>query len=147
MSERTDTLSDTDAVLAANEAFYEAWEAGDKALVRSMWLESEDVACVHPGIDPEIGAVMLSTFDEVVDQVKGTGTQFFVSEVEVSVVGDVARVVCVENCVTTLPAELQLVDYSRLGTTNLFRRTPEGWRIWHHHAGPVVPVLRPESGE
>ncbi|WP_161962304.1 nuclear transport factor 2 family protein [Nocardioides speluncae] len=133
-----------EAVIAANEAFYEAWEAGDKAQLRSMWLDSDDVVSVHPGVDPEAGDVMLATFDELVDQVNGTGTQFFVSEVSVAVVGDVARVVCVENCVTTVPTELQLVDYSRLGTTNLFRRTPDGWRIWHHHAGPVVPVLRPE---
>lgn len=138
LSERTGTgiRTDVEAVLAANEAFYEAWEAGDKAELRSMWLESEDVVSVHPGVEPQTGAEMLDTFDELVDQIKGT--QFFISDVSVSVTGDVARVVCVENCVTTLPLELRLVDYSRLGTTNLFRRTPQGWRLWHHHAGPVV---------
>lgn len=136
MSERTGTLPDVEAVLAANEAFYDAWEAGDKAGLRSMWLDSDDIVSVHPGLEPQVGSEMLEIFDELVDRIQGT--QFFISDVSVTVAGDVARVVCVENCVTTLPLEMRLVDYSQLGTTNLFRRTPEGWRLWHHHAGPVV---------
>ena len=31
------------------QAFYEALEAGDADLVADLWLDDEDVCCVHPG--------------------------------------------------------------------------------------------------
>ena len=33
----------------------------------------------------------------------------------------------------------------RAVATNVFRRTPEGWRLWLHHASPVLTRELPEE--
>lgn len=38
------------------QAFYEALEAGDADLVADLWLDDEDVCCVHPGGPRLVGA-------------------------------------------------------------------------------------------
>lgn len=73
--------------------------------------------------------------------------QFFLTDVKVSLAADTALVTCTENILSGGPAE----DGADLGplvgqlvvATNVFRRTPDGWRIWSHHGSPVLA----ETGE
>ena len=67
---------------------------------------------------------------------------------EVAVDGDVAVVTCTENILTGVPggrrataAAAALVG-GRVVATNVFRRTPDGWRLWVHHASPVLARTR-----
>jgi len=65
--------------------------------------------------------------------------QFFLTDVDVQVSGDVAVVTCSENILTPGPADADAVfGGSRAVCTNVFRRTPAGWRMWIHHASPVL---------
>jgi len=67
--------------------------------------------------------------------------QFFLTDVEVSVIEDVASVTCTENVLTgdetTGP---DAFGGAKAVATNVFVRTPEGWRLWIHHASPVLSV-------
>ncbi len=47
-------MTDTDAILAANAAYYEAFVAGDFARMSAIWAD-EDVSCIHPGWPVLIG--------------------------------------------------------------------------------------------
>ena len=47
-------MSDTDAILAANAAYYRAFSTGDVAAMSRIWAD-EGVSCVHPGWTPLIG--------------------------------------------------------------------------------------------
>ncbi|MGW3560302.1 nuclear transport factor 2 family protein, partial [Streptomyces sp. NPDC000963] len=78
--------------------------------------------------------------------------QFFLTDLHVSLAGDTALVTCTENILSGGPAE----DGAELGplvgqlvvATNVFRRTPDGWRIWSHHASPVLAETDdPDSAE
>jgi ketosteroid isomerase-like protein len=66
--------------------------------------------------------------------------QFFLTDVEVGVDGDAAVVTCTENILTGGPEDDD--PGSLVGglvvATNVFRRTPEGWRLWVHHGSPVL---------
>ncbi|MDX6267235.1 MAG: hypothetical protein QOD70_1975, partial [Frankiales bacterium] len=70
--------------------------------------------------------------------------QFFLTDVEVAVDGDTALVTCTENILTGGPADED--GESGMGSlvgglvvaTNVFRRTPAGWRLWVHHGSPVM---------
>jgi ketosteroid isomerase-like protein len=77
--------------------------------------------------------------------------QFFLTDVEVTVVADTALVTCTENILSGAPAE----EEGQLGplvgqlvvATNAFRRTPEGWKVWAHHGSPVLAEQDEEEGE
>jgi len=74
--------------------------------------------------------------------------QFFLTDVQVSVAGDTALVSCTENILSGGPApdggdELGPLVGQLVVATNVFRRTADGWKLWSHHASPVLA----ESGE
>jgi ketosteroid isomerase-like protein len=76
-----------------------------------------------------------------------TYIQFVLTDVDVSVHGDVAVVTCDENMLTGMPdgseqgpAAAVGLTGGHLAATNIFRRTPTGWRLWVHHASPVMSV-------
>lgn len=117
------------AVLRANEAFYAAFRAHDLVAMDILWSRDAPVLCVHPGWEPLEGreVVMRSwhaIFDSGVPEVT-------VTEPRVAIFGDVACVVCLES----------IADGDRKGTmaaSNVFVREENGWRMVHHHSGPVA---------
>ncbi|MEU2657596.1 nuclear transport factor 2 family protein [Streptomyces sp. NPDC007325] len=135
--------ADRAAVEAANTAFYEAMEEGDFDRLQDLWLDdgATEISCVHPGWPVLTGrgevlrsyALIMAHTDYI---------QFFLTDVRTTIGGDTALVTCTENILSGGPAE----DGAELGplvgqlvvATNAFRRTPEGWRIWSHHASPVI---------
>lgn len=136
--------TDVESVEAANTAFYEAMERGDFEGIASLWLDGEgadDISCVHPGWPVLSGrGEVLRSYALIMANTEYI--QFFLTDVRVSVVGDTALVTCTENILSGGPAE----EAGELGplvgqlvvATNVFRRTPEGWRIWSHHGSPVL---------
>jgi ketosteroid isomerase-like protein len=63
------------------------------------------------------------------------------TDVRVNVTGDVAVVSCAENILTAIgdPAyEGDDISGGSTVATNVFRRTADGWRLWVHHASPIL---------
>ncbi|MEU6390077.1 nuclear transport factor 2 family protein [Streptomyces sp. NPDC046939] len=152
------TSTDTQAVDAANRAYYEAMERGDFEELTSLWLAPEDVSyaedadpddaedtsisCVHPGWPVLTGrGEVLRSYALIMANTEYI--QFFLTDVRISVVADTALVTCTENILSGGPAP---ADSDELGplvgqlvvATNVFRRTRDGWKLWSHHASPVL---------
>ncbi|MEU6535922.1 nuclear transport factor 2 family protein [Streptomyces sp. NPDC047000] len=149
--------TDVEQVEAANTAYYEAVERGDFEELSGLWLVPADlgvdeeyhdpadtgvISCVHPGWPVLSGrgevlrsyALIMANTDYI---------QFFLTDVRVSVNGDTARVTCTENILSGGPApegeeELGPLVGQLVVATNLFQRTPSGWKLWSHHASPVL---------
>jgi uncharacterized protein (TIGR02246 family) len=123
-------------VEAANAALYAAVESADAAALADLWdeLEPDAVACVHPGWPMLRGrSRVLRSFAAIM-----SGTpyiQFFLSDVEVRVLGDTAVVTCREDILTAVSED---EDGGAAVTTNVFVRRPDGWRLQAHHASPVL---------
>ncbi|KUJ67541.1 3-dehydroquinate dehydratase [Streptomyces albus subsp. albus] len=142
-------LTDAELVELANTALYEAMEQGDQAALEGLWLDG-DVSCVHPGWPVLRGrgevlrsyALIMANTDYI---------QFFLTDVQVTVASDTALVTCTENILSGGPAE----EDGKLGplvgqlvvATNMFRRTAEGWKLWSHHASPVLAEETDEGGD
>jgi ketosteroid isomerase-like protein len=125
-------------VLAVNATFYAAFESGDLDGMRQVWDDTQDVICVHPGWSPVRGAAALHRSWAMV-MASTPYIQFILTDVIVSVRGDVASVTCSEN-VLAAGGETPAAGFSggQAVATNLFRLTPAGWRLWIHHASPVL---------
>ncbi|MER7699938.1 MULTISPECIES: nuclear transport factor 2 family protein [unclassified Streptomyces] len=141
--EHAQAAADIAEVEAANTAFYEALERGDHDDLSQRWLPGEDltVSCVHPGWPVLTGrGEVLRSYALIMANTEYI--QFFLTDVNVSMTGDTALVTCTENILSGGPAE----DGNALGplvgqlvvATNVFRRTPEGWKLWSHHGSPVL---------
>lgn len=136
--------SDVEAVRAANTALYDAFETGDIDLMGSVWLDDESagqVACVHPGWAPVHGrGAVLRSWSIIMANT--AYIQFVLTDVDIRICGDVAVVTCGENMLTGMSEESSESSAGLAGghavTTNVFRRTPSGWRLWLHHASPVL---------
>ncbi|SDN44958.1 nuclear transport factor 2 family protein [Streptomyces wuyuanensis] len=143
--------TDVENVEAANTAFYEAVERGDFEEISGLWLdgaEADDISCVHPGWPVLSGrGEVLRSYALIMANTEYI--QFFLTDVRVSVSGDTAVVTCTENILSGGPAE----EAGELGplvgqlvvATNVFRRTPDGWRIWSHHGSPVLAESEDEE--
>ncbi|MEI7030522.1 nuclear transport factor 2 family protein [Streptomyces pratensis] len=140
--------ADIAEVEAANTAFYEAMERGDHERVAALWLPGEDltVSCVHPGWPVLTGrGEVLRSYALIMANTEYI--QFFLTDVSIAMTGDTALVTCTENILSGGPAEegdaLGPLVGQLVVATNVFRHTPDGWKLWSHHGSPVLT----ETGE
>jgi ketosteroid isomerase-like protein len=119
-----------EAVLAANQAFYDAHERRDLAAMRAVWEHDDRTVCIHPGWP------ILRTWPVIEESWRrifaGPGrNQFILTDEAIAIDGDLAWVTLDEN----------LVDSGATGTvaaTNVFSRGDDGWKLVVHHGSPVL---------
>ncbi|MFH9069768.1 nuclear transport factor 2 family protein [Streptomyces alboflavus] len=105
------------------------------------------ISCVHPGWPVLTGrGEVLRSYALIMANTEYI--QFFLTDLRVSVAGDTALVTCTENILSGGPApqegdELGPLVGQLVVATNVFRRTADGWKLWSHHASPVLA----ESGD
>ena len=125
-------MSDVDAILAAQQAFYDAFETRSMDAMDAAWEHSDEVVCTHPGWQTLVG------WDRVRASWVGLlanneHLQFIVTDEHVSVRSDMAYVRVAENI---------LADGSVQGSLtalNVFGRQPDGsWKMLAHHGSPVM---------
>ncbi|MGZ4427190.1 MAG: nuclear transport factor 2 family protein [Nocardioidaceae bacterium] len=127
------------AVEAANTAFYEAFETGDLDAMLDLWLDHPETLCVHPGALPVRGTPAINRSWALI-MANTPYIQFFLTDLEISVLDDTASVTCTENVLTgdERTTGVDAFGGARAVATNVFVRTAEGWRLWIHHASPVL---------
>lgn len=65
--------------------------------------------------------------------------QFFLTDVQAAVVGDLASVTCTENVLSAgADTPVGVFAGGSAVATNVLRYTSQGWRLWIHHASPVL---------
>lgn len=121
-----------DEILAANQAFYDAFLAEDEDAMEALWARRAPVACIHPGWTALIGRPRVMASWRAI--MAGGAPALRCASPRVHQLGDVAYVICDE-----------LVAGGRLVATNVFVREDGQWRIVHHQAGQVAAVAAPED--
>lgn len=130
------------AVLSVNSGFYAAFESGDLDAMIDLWVPDGHAVCIHPGWAPVVGAAAVRRSWAVI-MANTPYIQFILTDVDVTVVGDVASVTCTEN-VLSADEDTPVEGFAggKAVSTNVFRRTRSGeedaWRLWIHHASPVL---------
>lgn len=128
-------MSDTrqDEVLAANQAFYDAFEALDFHRMAGVWSDSAPLSCVHPAWELIEGrAEVLASWRRIFAST--SAIRFALRDVHVYVAGDTGWVVLVEQ-IETRHGEERVTATTQ--ATNVFVREEKGWRIVHHHSAPI----------
>jgi len=122
----TDTA--TEALLAANDSFYRAFNQRDLEAMDMLWSQSADVTCIHPGWNLLSGREdVMESWEAIMSNpaqprmVSGGATP--------QIHGEWAVVVCRE-----------FVGGMPLIATNVFVREGFDWRLVHHHGSSVALV-------
>lgn len=126
-------------------SFYDALQRGDIDMLMACWAQEEDIVCIHPGGPRLLGAgAIRAAFAAMFSQgsVRARPVQ-------------VHRVVGVSSAVHSVAEQVEVMlpdglHQALVLATNVYQKTPEGWRMVAHHAsagaGPdarAVDVQRP----
>lgn len=129
-------MSDREDVLSANEAFYDAFSAGDIPAMEALWSREHAVACIHPGWAALSGREsVMESWNAILDSPNRPAIQCHAPAAYLY--GWVAFVVCYE-----------VIPDGLLVATNVFARENGGdWKLVHHQAGPTQPPYEAEGDD
>jgi len=123
-------------VLASPEecerSFYEALEAADGDAVAELWLDDDDVCCIHPGGPRLLGhASVKASFQAILAG----------GPVSIRVVGRTSLetpTVATSNVIEEITvAHGRAQEVVHVIATNVFVKTNAGWKMVLHHASPA----------
>jgi ketosteroid isomerase-like protein len=112
-------------------AFYEALQTGDLDRLMACWSDDEEIVCVHPGGPRIVGlAAIRATFEAVFanGSIRAWPEQVRRVDALASAVHNVLERVTVMT--QTGPTQAYVL------ATNVYHKTPQGWRMVAHHASP-----------
>ena len=115
-------------------AFYEAMQQGHLEQLMACWAEEDEIVCVQPGGGRLIGAgAIRSAFEALF--AKGPVT---VQPQQVHRIDAMACAVhhLVEGVTVQTPGGERTAWVT---ATNVYQKTPQGWRLVAHHASPGKP--------
>jgi ketosteroid isomerase-like protein len=125
---------------AVEQAFYEAMERGDLDSMMQCWLDEEDIICLHPNGPRLVGTEAIR---------RGWQQIFENSAVKLRVTARhqlSSMMVAVHNVVEWVQVKTaEGTGEIALFATNIYAKTPLGWRIILHHASPVPEQGAPET--
>ena len=118
-------MSDRDALLFANEAFYRAFAGRDLKAMTELWSNEAPVACVHPGWPPIYGRdEVLKSWAAIIENENQPEVRWH--DAHPFITGSGGFVICYEE-----------VQGQYLLATNVFVRDGSAWRMVHHQSGPT----------
>jgi ketosteroid isomerase-like protein len=120
-------------------AFYQAIETRDIEAMMAAWADDEDIVCIHPGGPRLEGSEAVRALREKIFAADSRFTFRLDQVVLIETVG-LAMQSAVEHVTTANPASSGAAI-----ATNVFLRTPSGWRIVCHHASPAPAVMVSEA--
>ncbi len=122
------------AVAEVNESFYRAFESLDMQRMEAVWARDAEIQCGHPGWRIQRGRKpVMESWRRIFENTPAI--RFMLTDVAIEVCGELAWVTLYENLNSAI--EGQKVAATIL-TTNIFRKSAEGWRMIHHHGSSVA---------
>lgn len=127
-------MSDEQAVLLVNQAFYRAFEKKDMEGMSAVWSEGTGSLCIHPGRS------VLRGWEAIHASWAGIFRNTSYIEIEIEIIateisGDLAYVVLIENVLQIAGGRTVKVKST---ATNIYERMAQQWYLVHHHGSPLM---------
>lgn len=125
---------------AIEAQFYEAMQTGDLEKLMACWADEDDIVCVHPGGPRLIGSASIRAAFEAM----------FASGTIAARPEHVCKVESLTSAMHNVIERIALhtTDGSQeavVVATNVYQRTPQGWRMVAHHASPGTAANHTEA--
>lgn len=119
-------------------AFYEAISRADVDAVMALWAEEEDIVCIHPGAPRLVGHASIRAAWESIFEQGGVHIRPVQLHVAQNMMTSVHNIIEEVHRAATRKQDIHIL------ATNVYVKTPLGWRIVTHHAS-VVPGEAPAA--
>lgn len=120
-------MTETAAVLDANQAFYRAMRQGDLAAMDALWARGRSVSCTHPSGPAVFGrAAVMESWRLILAH---EAPDIHPDEEQAIVTGQTAMVLCTER-----------IGSASLIASNAYVREDGAWRMVTHQAAHVPEV-------
>ena len=112
-------------------SFYEALRTGDIERLMACWADEDDVVCVHPGGPRLLGP----------ESIRNSFDAMFANGVIAAYREHVRKIESITSAMHNLVERIELHTpegdaLAYVVATNIYMRTPQGWRMVAHHASP-----------
>lgn len=127
-------MSEREGIVAANQAFYRAFETLELDTMEEVWLRDPKIVCIHPGWRRLTGwGPVMQSWERIFQSI--FEMKFEARELEIFESQDLAIVLCEE--------ELTQRGYdgtarSTVLASNVFERVGQRWMMVMHHGSPVM---------
>ena len=113
-------------------AFYEALQAGNLERLMACWADDEDIVCIHPGGSRIVGTAAIRAAFEAMFSEGGTINAH---------PEHIRRVNAMASAVHSVLEKIEILTpegaaQAYVLATNVYHKTPQGWRMVVHHASP-----------
>lgn len=135
-------MTNTNKLLETSEeteaAFYDAISRADVDALMALWADEEDIVCIHPGAPRLVGhASIRAAWESIFEQ---GGVQ--IRPVQVHIAQNMMT--AVHNIIEEVHRTASRKQDVHILATNVYMKTPRGWRLVTHHAS-VVPGEAPPN--
>ncbi len=111
--------------------FYDALRAGDIDKLMLCWADEDEIVCVHPGGSRMVGmGAIRSAFDAMFSNCTIRATPLRTRKIEALSSSVHSVIEKIEVMTQEGPREAYVI------ATNIYHKTPQGWRMVAHHASP-----------
>jgi ketosteroid isomerase-like protein len=118
--------------LDCEAAFYECLQKGDADTLMDLWADDEEVVCVHPGGPRLVGVQRVA---QAWQEILASGA-LNIRVIDRTVIANLSCAVHHVLEEITVQSEGRLQS-ATVCATNVYLKTPSGWRMVAHHASPV----------
>ena len=127
-------MTDREAVLAANEAFYRAFSQKDLSVMSLVWWQGTTSLCIHPGGQALTGWESIRASWESI--FKNTDSLEIETEIIKAEIDQALAYVVVRETVLQSSRGRKLKAQSM--ATNIFQKMAQRWNLVSHHGSPIV---------
>jgi ketosteroid isomerase-like protein len=117
-------------------AFYDAISRADIEGLMALWADDEEIVCIHPGAPRLVGHASIRAAWESIFEQGGV----HIRPVQLHVTQNMMT--SVHNIIEEVQRTVSRQQDIHILATNVYMKTPKGWRIVNHHAS-VVPGEAP----
>jgi ketosteroid isomerase-like protein len=125
-----ETVEETEA------AFYDAISRADIDAVMALWADDDEIVCIHPGSPRLVGHASIRASWESIFEQGGVHIRPVQRHVTQNMTTSVHNIIEEVHRAASRQQDIHIL------ATNIYMKTPRGWRIVTHHAS-VVPGEAP----
>lgn len=122
----------------AEAAFYDALARADIEALMALWADEEDIVCIHPGAPRLVGYASIRASWEAIFEHGGVS----IRPVHLRAIQNL--MLAVHNVIEEVQRTKNEPKDIHILATNIFTKTPLGWRMVAHHASVAPGAAGPE---